>query len=69
MILAPASGRWPLYSARSAISPGISCSASRISFRPHSARLRSFTLNAGRSTAPVASVRTAVAMVLILWFE
>src|SRR5436309_3985868 len=32
------------YSARIAISPGISASARRISFRPHSARLKSFTL-------------------------
>ena len=33
------------YSSRTAISPGISCSASMISFRPHSARERSATLN------------------------
>src|SRR5947208_13065302 len=32
------------YSSRTAISPGISCSASMISLRPHSARLMSATL-------------------------
>ncbi len=41
--------RWPVrgccaaYSSRTAIRPGISCSARRISLRPHSARARSFT--------------------------
>ncbi len=43
-IRAPASGFLPLYRSRRAISPGISCSASRISFRPSSLRLRSRTL-------------------------
>ena len=41
---APARGWVSAYSARRAISPGISCSASRISLRPKSARERSATL-------------------------
>ena len=41
---APASGCDGPYSSRSAISPGISCSASRISRRPKSASERSATL-------------------------
>ena len=41
---APLSGSTSAYSRRSAISPGISCSASRISLRPNSARDRSATL-------------------------
>lgn len=41
---APLSGLTPWYSSRSAISPGISCSASRISLRPYSASDRSATL-------------------------
>src|SRR5688572_28763516 len=49
MIFAPASGCLPLYSFRSAIRPGISCSASLISFRPYSASDRSFTLKGSRS--------------------
>src|SRR5687768_13834023 len=44
MIFAPLSGFLPLYSFRSAIRPGISCSARRISFRPNSARDMSATL-------------------------
>ncbi len=40
---APCSGRASAYSRRSVISPGISCSASRISLRPNSARPRSAT--------------------------
>ena len=48
MILAPASGLLPAYSARSAIKPGISCSASRISFRPNSPSERSLTLKGSR---------------------
>src|SRR5688500_1075389 len=51
MIFAPLSGCLPRYSARTVISPGISCSARRISLRPHSASERSATLNAGRSAA------------------
>src|SRR5690606_29272670 len=43
-ILAPLSGFSAPYLARSAISPGISFSASAISLRPHSARLRSAPL-------------------------
>ena len=41
---APFNGFSSPYLARSAINPGISASAKRISFRPHSARLMSFTL-------------------------
>ena len=55
MMRAPASGRLPAYSARSAIRPGISCSARRISFRPHSASERSFTLNGSRPAARAAA--------------
>ena len=43
-IFAPASGFLPLYSARSAMRPGISCSAMVISLRPKSASPMSFTL-------------------------
>src|SRR4051794_2267083 len=45
MIRSPLSGCCFAYSARTAINPGISCSASRISLRPHSASDRSLTLN------------------------
>ena len=45
VILAPRSGWERAYSSRTAISPGISCSASRISLRPNSASDRSATLN------------------------
>ena len=41
---APLSGNTSAYSRRSAIRPGISCSASRISLRPNSASDRSATL-------------------------
>ncbi len=41
---APASGWLGPYSSRSAIRPGISCSARRISLRPNSASARSATL-------------------------
>ena len=43
-IRAPLSGSTSAYSRRSDINPGISCSASRISLRPNSAKLRSATL-------------------------
>src|SRR5882724_1984185 len=43
-IFSPLSGCCFAYSSRTAISPGISCSASMISLRPHSARLMSATL-------------------------
>src|SRR5947199_7398058 len=45
IIRRPFNGCWLAYSARTAINPGISCSASRISLRPHSASDRSLTLN------------------------
>src|SRR5688572_7779244 len=64
MIRAPASGFAFLCSARMAIKPGISCSASRISFRPHSASPRSFTLKAGRSSA-LGAGRTVVVIDLM----
>jgi hypothetical protein len=44
VIRAPASGWRSAYSARMAIRPGISCSASVISLRPKSASPRSATL-------------------------
>src|SRR5262249_50632949 len=47
---APRSGCVRAYSARTAISPGISCSARVISLRPNSASERSATLN-GRDSA------------------
>ena len=43
VILAPRSGWVSAYSARTAISPGISCSASWISLRPKAASDRSAT--------------------------
>src|ERR1035437_3728947 len=55
MIFAPARGFFPLYSARRAMSPGISYSARRISFRPNSASERSFTLNDSRPAVRAAS--------------
>src|SRR3954464_4978588 len=61
MILAPASGFFPSYSARVAIRPGISCSASRISLRPNSARERSAT----RKSRPL--VLGALVVVLTGW--
>src|SRR5581483_562299 len=48
VIRAPASGWRSAYSARVAISPGISCSARRISLRPNSASDRSATLKSVR---------------------
>ena len=45
VIRAPRSGCASAYSSRTAIRPGISCSASLISLRPKSARDRSATLN------------------------
>ena len=44
---APSRGRLAPYSARMAMRPGISCSASSISLRPNSAKERSATLNGG----------------------
>src|SRR5579884_2605832 len=52
---APASGFFAPCCARSAISPGISCSASRISFRPKSASERTLTLYGSRPAACAAS--------------
>src|SRR3990172_4355334 len=49
MMRAPASGRLPRQRWRKAMSPGISCSARRISLRPQLARLGSFTLKGRRS--------------------
>src|SRR5690606_32680179 len=70
MIRAPASGWLPAYSCRSAISPGISYSARRISLRPNSASERSFTLKGSRPASRVAwkgcSCATLVAMVSVL---
>src|SRR5581483_11494323 len=55
MTRAPASGFFAPYCLRSAISPGISCSASRISLRPKSASARFFTLYGSRPAAFAAS--------------
>ena len=51
VIRAPVSGLVTPNCSRIAISPGISCSASRISSRPKSARLRSATLKSGAPSA------------------
>src|SRR5262245_20441014 len=65
---APASGFCAPYCRLSAMSPGISCSARRISFRPKSASARSFTLKGSRPAAFAAakgcSFSTTVAIVL-----
>ena len=53
---APFSGWASPYSRRSAISPGISCSASVISLRPNSARERSATLKSAVRAAVVAVI-------------
>src|SRR5438552_5083121 len=55
MTRAPASGLAFAYLARTAIRPGISCSARRISERPSTARLRSRTLNGSRPAALAAA--------------
>src|SRR5215471_18215476 len=51
MMRAPASGFLAACCRRSAMSPGISCSARRISLRPNSASARFFTLNGSRPAA------------------
>src|SRR5881296_1018864 len=51
MMRVPASGFLLAYCFRRDISPGISCSARRISLRPNSASERSFTLNGSRPAA------------------
>ena len=53
VIRAPRSGWLAACSARIAIRPGISCSASSISFRPNSASERSATLKSGRRISSV----------------
>src|SRR5438128_317104 len=60
---APPSGLAAAYRARSAMSPGISCSARRISLRPSSASARSFTLQRGRAARAGA---TDVSFVVVL---
>src|ERR1043166_6387703 len=66
MIFAPLSGNLPLHSSRTAIKPGISCSARRIALRHHSASERSATLEAGRAEVAedffLSEGRTAVAI-------
>src|SRR3954466_1547988 len=69
MIFAPFSGNLPLYSARVAIRPGISCSARRISLRPHSASERSATLKAGRAEEFFDSGFVAVAVIVVAWVK
>src|SRR5688572_9108302 len=66
MIFAPLRGSLPLYSARIAIRPGISCSARRISLRPHSARLRSATLNGSLPAAFARSNGCAVIVAVVI---
>jgi hypothetical protein len=66
MMRAPANGRWPAYRARSAISPGISCSASRTSLRPKSASVRSLTLKGTRPARLAVSNACAVATVTFM---
>ena len=51
VIRTPWSGLLEAYFSRIAISPGISCSAISMDFRPHSARVRSLTLNSGAAAA------------------
>ena len=63
-IFTPASGWAAPYSARTAISPGISCSASMISFRPQSARDRSATLNSSGRTAEGLTVGLAAGVIV-----
>src|SRR6266516_1322415 len=58
VILAPRRGCACAYSARTAIRPGISCSASVISLRPNSASERSATLN-GSSSVGMSTPRWA----------
>jgi hypothetical protein len=60
VILAPRSGCACAYSARTAIRPGISCSASVISLRPNSASERSATLNGSSSVGMSTPVVRAV---------
>src|SRR6266480_4758599 len=60
VILAPRSGCACSYSARTAIRPGISCSASVISLRPNSASERSATLNGSSSVGMSTPVVRAV---------
>ena len=60
--LSPASDCFGPYSARAAMRPGISCSASRISLRPHSARETSFTLKARLTALSFWSDRTAISV-------
>src|SRR5690606_2388184 len=68
---APFSGCTSAYSRRRAIRPGISCSASRISLRPKSARARSATLKSmPLRTSAVGVVRAGSSEVVIClsWF-
>ena len=76
MILAPLSGCSPAYSSRSAIKPGISCSASSISLRPNatvgadkSATLYGKSLKSGKPVFINVCVDSAVMMTpLFCWF-
>ena len=65
MIRAPASGLLPAWRARSAIRPGISCSARRISLRPSSASARSFTLKGRRAAAATALAGWLIEILLL----
>src|SRR4051812_26049722 len=66
-ILRPLRG-WALaYSARTAMRPGISCSARRISLRPQSARERSLTLNSRPAAAALGAPLPLVGLVSGFW--
>src|SRR5258706_4852047 len=68
MMRAPVSGLAAPYCCRSAINPGISCSARRISLRPNSARVRSLTLYGSRPAALAAAkgCRCSVAVGIVI---
>ena len=66
MMRAPASGFCLPYLARTAIRPGISCSAKRISARPRVASSRSRTLNGTRPAALVAAKGCVVSRVTVM---
>src|SRR5260370_10407899 len=67
----PGSGWVRAYSARTAIRPGISCSARVISLRPNSASERSATLNGIGSAGMFAPVSNGLRLVImgIWWLE
>src|SRR5277367_4710522 len=64
MMRRPLSGCLAAYSSRTAIRPGISCSASMISLRPHSASARLATLNS-RGLAELFTVGLFITRVMV----